>query len=163
MTIDQLAEKRKRGIEALRENNWEEGIKDLLSNLYPDTAHFIYELLQNAEDAQASEVSFLLTNDSIVFIHNGRLFSPDDVDAITSIGSSAKKDDTTNIGEFGIGFKAVFSYTLTPAITSGEYNFRIRDMVVPDTEGPPPAALAEGKTRFVFPFNNPEKPPQRGA
>ena len=29
-------------------------------NLYPDSAHFIYELLQNAEDAKAKKVIFEL-------------------------------------------------------------------------------------------------------
>ena len=34
------------------------GLKTLVSQIYPDEAHFIYELLQNAEDAQATEVEF---------------------------------------------------------------------------------------------------------
>ena len=162
MTIDQLAEKRKKGVEALRENNWEEGIKDLLSDLYPDTAHFIYELLQNAEDAEASEVRFSLTNCSVEFEHNGkRLFSLEDVKAITNIGGSPKRDDRTSIGKFGIGFKAVFTYTSTPEIESGEYHFCIRDMFVPDMDGLRPASVGEGKTRFVFPFDNPKRSPEK--
>ena len=154
--------RRRRWVEASRENGFEEGIRNLLSDLYPDNAHFIYELLQNAEDAGASEVQFRLTNCSVEFEHNGNLlFSLDDVDAITSIGFTTKKDDPTKIGKFGIGFKAVFAYTSTPEIESGEYHFHIRDMVVPDAEGLPQASLGEGKTRFVFPFDNPRKPPQK--
>ena len=34
------------------------GIKELVSEIYPEEAHFIYELLQNAEDAKASSVYF---------------------------------------------------------------------------------------------------------
>ena len=30
------------------------GIRRIVEDLYPDTAHFIYELLQNAEDTGAS-------------------------------------------------------------------------------------------------------------
>ena len=162
MTIDQLAEMRRGWVEASRANGFEEGIKNLLSDLYPDNAHFIYELLQNAEDAKASEVQFILNDCSVEFEHNGpRLFSPKDVEAITSIGSSPKRDDPTNIGKFGIGFKAVFAYTSTPEIESGEYHFHIRDLVVPDTRGLSPASLVERKTRFVFPFDNPSKPPQK--
>ena len=157
--LHELRKKREKWVEANRENDFEEGIKRLLTDLYPDNAHFIYELLQNAEDARASEVQFVLTNDSVEFEHNGnRLFSEKDVEAITSIGFSTKKDDPTNIGKFGIGFKAVFAYTTTPEIESGGYHFRIRDIVVPDTEGLAPGALGEGKTRFIFPFNNPKKP-----
>ena len=162
MTIDQLTEMRRGWVEASRENGFEEGIKNLFSDLYPDNAHFIYELLQNAEDAEASEVRFILTDCSVEFEHNGpRLFSPRDVEAITGIGDSPKREDLTKIGKFGIGFKAVFAYTSTPEIESGEYHFRIRDMVVPDSEGLSPASLGDRKTRFVFPFDNPRKLPEK--
>lgn len=157
--LDELRKKREKWVEANRENGFEDGIKNLLTDLYPDNAHFIYELLQNAEDAGASNVRFILNEDKVTFEHNGnRLFSLTDVEAITSIGYSTKKDDHTSIGKFGIGFKAVFAYTATPEIESGEFHFRIRDMVVPDTSNLFPASLGEGKTRFIFPFDNPKKP-----
>jgi hypothetical protein len=38
---------------AARDNGFEEGLRRLLADLYPDNAHFIYEFLQNAEDAGA--------------------------------------------------------------------------------------------------------------
>lgn len=158
----QLSEKRKKWVEANRENGFEEGIKRLLTDLYPDNAHFIYELLQNAEDAKATEVRFILKDDGVEFEHNGnRLFSIEDVEAITSIGVSAKREDPTSIGKFGVGFKAVFAYTTTPEIESGEYHFRIRDLVVPDTDGLAPCALGEKETRMIFPFDNPRKTPER--
>ena len=162
--LHELRKKREKWVEANRENDFEEGIKHLLTDLYPDDAHFIYELLQNAEDAGASEVRFVLNKDNATFEHNGnRLFSVKDVEAITSIGFSTKKDDPTNIGKFGIGFKAVFAYTATPEIESDEFHFRIRDMVVPDTKGLFPGALGENKTRFVFPFDNPKKSPEQAC
>ena len=158
MTINQLAEKRKRWVEANRENDFEDGIKNLLTDLYPDNAHFTYELLQNAEDAGASKVQFNLNTDRLEFEHNGdRLFEIEDVTSITSIGVSTKRNDPTSIGKFGIGFKAVFAYTATPEIESGPFHFRIRDMVVPDTAGLAPGSLGEKRTRFVFPFDNSEK------
>ena len=164
MTINQLSEMRKNGLQALIDNEWFEGFKRLLTDLYPDNAHFIYELLQNAEDTEASKVHFILYADRLEFEHNGnQLFTIDDIKFITSIGTSAKADDPTNIGKFGIGFKAVFAYTNTPEIESGEFHFRIRDMVVPDTEGLSPGALGARRTRFVFPFDNPEKPPEKAA
>ncbi len=160
--LDELRKKREKWVDANRENNFEEGIKHLLTDLYPDNAHFIYELLQNAEDAGASEVRFVLNEDRVTFEHNGhRLFSLTDVDAITSIGFSTKKDDHTSIGMFGIGFKAVFAYTATPEIESGPFHFRIRDLVVPDTTNLFPGSLGDRKTRFVFPFDNPKKPPEK--
>ncbi len=158
MSLEELRKKRLKWVEANRENGFEDGIKHLLADLYPDNAHFIYELLQNAEDAKATEVRFILKEDGVEFEHNGgRLFSDEDVEAITSIGISTKKDDPTNIGKFGVGFKAVFAYTETPEVASGEFHFRIRDLVVPDTNGLAHCDLGEKETRFSFPFNNPEK------
>lgn len=164
MTINQLSEKRKNGLQALIDNGWFEGFKHLLTDLYPDNAHFIYELLQNAEDAGASEVRFVLNGDRLEFEHNGhKLFDIEDVESITNIGSSTKAEDPTSIGKFGIGFKAVFAYTNTPEIDSGPFHFRIRDMVVPDIEGLLPGALGERRTRFVFPFDNPKKPLEKAV
>ena len=158
----ELRKKREKWVETNCEYGFEESMKRLLTDLYPDNAHFIYELLQNAEAAKASEVRFVLTNQQLEFEHNGnRLFSEKDVVAITNVEVITKKDASTNIGKFGIGFKAVFAYTATPEIESGEYHFRIRDMVVPDTEGLDPGALGDRRTRFIFPFNNPEKPPDK--
>ncbi|HEX2995894.1 MAG TPA: hypothetical protein VHP14_13800 [Anaerolineales bacterium] len=158
-SIQLISEKRARWIEANRENGFEEGLKNLLSDLYPDSTHFIYELLQNAEDAKASKVQFFLRHDSVEVEHNGeRLFSIEDVEAITSIGVSTKKNDTTSIGKFGVGFKSVYAYTSTPEIHSGEYHFRIHDLVVPDENNVPKIPLGETCTRFLFPFNNCRKP-----
>ncbi|MXX23914.1 MAG: hypothetical protein F4Z82_00505, partial [Caldilineaceae bacterium SB0668_bin_21] len=161
MNLEELKQKRLNLVEASRENGFEEGIGRLLTDLYPDNAHFIYELLQNAEDAQAEEVRFVLQEKRVEFEHDGdSLFSIEDVEAITGLGISTKKDEPTNIGKFGVGFKAVFAYTATPEISSGAFHFRIRDLFVPDTEGLPPRTIGEKGTRFSFPFDNPRKPPK---
>lgn len=141
------------------------GVTKLLTDLYPDNAHFIYELLQNAEDARdktrsnsrgASVVRFTLNTDSLEFEHDGEgLFNLANVESITGIGDSNKSDDPTSIGKFGIGFKAVFAYTNTPEIHSGDYHFRIHDLVVP--EPAEPCHMGDRATKFVFPFNHPKK------
>jgi hypothetical protein len=157
--LQKLRQKRMNWVESNKENGFDEGINRLLTELYPDNAHFIYELLQNAEDPQATEVQFKLTDSSVEFTHNGkRLFSFKDVESITSIGNSTKRDDATSIGKFGVGFKAVFAYTNTPEIHSGDFHFRIRDLVVPDTEGVKQLASNQQQTSFIFPFDNPKKP-----
>ena len=162
MSLEELREKRLKWVEANRENGFDDGIRRLLTDLYPDNAHFIYELLQNAEDAHATEVRFTLREDSVEFEHNGaRLFTLEDVDSITSIGFSKKREDQTSIGKFGVGFKAVFAYTETPEITSGEYHFHIRDLVVPDTKGLASCPRGEKQTYFSFPFDNDAKPPEK--
>ncbi len=155
--IEELSDKRSRWIDTNRENGFEEGLSRLLSELYPDNAHFLYELLQNAEDAQASKVSFKLTANQMSFTHDGRAFEEVDVDGITGIGNTKKKDDLNTIGKFGVGFKAVFSYTTMPHIYSDSFCFGIMDMVCPITMDRPDD-LASGLTRFDIPLDNPKKP-----
>ena len=156
--LQALKQRRLKWVEANRENGFDEGINRLLTELYPDNAHFIYELLQNAEDPKATEVSFNLTDSSVEFEHNGeRLFTLKDIESITSIGNSTKRDDATSIGKFGVGFKAVFAYTNTPEIHSGDFHFQIHDLVVPETDGVSKSSVPALKTRFIFPFDNPKK------
>lgn len=154
--FEKLRQMRLRYVESARENNFEEGLKSLLSELYPDNAHFIYELLQNAEDARATIVEFSLREDSLKVVHDGqRLFTITDIESITGIGKSTKKDDPTQIGKFGVGFKAVFAYTTRPEIRSGIYTFALEDLFVPAEI---PNVAPSDKTTFTFPFNRPEKP-----
>lgn len=158
----ELKKKREEYVRVSQENNMWEGTKKILTDMYPDTAHFVYELLQNAEDMCATEVKFVLSNDKLLFVHNGkkRDFVYEDIDSITSIGNNTlKKDDLTSIGTFGVGFKAVYTYTSTPEIHSGEFDFRIRDMVIPDPIDVPQMAKL-GETRFIFPFDHKTKKPQ---
>ncbi len=132
------------------------GIRRIVEDLYPDSAHFIYELLQNAEDTGATEAAFVLTADRLVFEHNGRTFDEADIRAITDIGEGTKAEDDEQIGRFGIGFKAVFAYTETPRIWSPSYAFEISEMVLP-SEIPSDPSLGD-RTRFEFPFNSGKKP-----
>lgn len=140
------------------------GIRKLVEELYPDSAHFIYELLQNAEDATneqgkgATEASFILSKTCLVFEHNGQAFDKGDIEAITDIGGGTKADDVNKIGRFGIGFKAVFAYTETPHIWSPTFSFKIDDLVLPSVLDP--KSELGNKTRFEFPFNNPKKTPK---
>lgn len=132
------------------------GIRKTVEELYPDNAHFIYELLQNAEDAKATEANFILDDNLLSFEHNGRPFTREDIWAITDIGEGTKTDDEEKIGRFGIGFKAVFAYSETPHIWSPTFSFKISDVVLPTTIGL--SGGLGGKTRFEFPFNNSKKP-----
>ncbi len=157
--FQQLRSNRLAYVDGLRKNaGFEAGILKLLTQLYPDNAHFIYELLQNAEDAEATHARFTLSKESLVFEHDGkRLFSARNVESITSIGNSTKANSPTEIGKFGVGFKAVFAYTQTPEIHSGEYHFCIRDLVVPKLLESSYLGTNGFKTKFVFPFDHPKK------
>ena len=55
------------------------GIKNSVVEKYSDQAHFIYELLQNADDANATNARFILEPNRLIFAHNGtRHFSVSD-------------------------------------------------------------------------------------
>ena len=149
-SFDALVEKRKRLNETLKEN--QTNLHAMVVEAYPDKAHFIYELLQNAEDAGAHHVHFELENSRLAYWHDGRAFNLKDIESITNIGNSSKLEDVSSIGKFGIGFKAVFAYTDAPEIYSGEYSFRIRDLIA--LEKIESSILEKGdlRTLFVFPF-----------
>jgi hypothetical protein len=133
-----------------------QGIRKIVEEMYPDRAHFIYELLQNAEDTGATATRFDLERGSVRFQHNGKPFTEANVDAITNIGQGSKEQQTDQIGRFGVGFKAVFAYSETPHIWSPTFSFKISELVLPSAISNKPDL--NGDTCFEFPFNNPKKP-----
>jgi len=153
--IQTIASQRKKLLDGLDANEGDINLR-IFEDFYPDEAHFIYELLQNAEDAGASEVSFELLPHSCAFEHNGtRHFNEQDIRGITGIFNSSKKDSPDKIGKFGVGFKSVFVYTDSPVVYSKDYSFKILKLVLPQ-QVPPKQGLGE-RTRFELPFNNPKK------
>lgn len=104
----------------------------LLAGHYSDSNHFVYELLQNAEDEKASKVVVEYYRDQLVFYHNGDSFDEGDVRGVSSMLMGTKnKDDASTIGKFGMGFKSVFKYTYQPEIYSDEEGFVIQDYLLP--------------------------------
>lgn len=102
----------------------------IIINQYSDRTHFIYEIIQNAEDAGATYIKFHLYIDRLAIYHNGRPFNEMDVNGVCGIADGTKEDGT-RIGHFGIGFKAVYGYTSTPEIYSGDFCFKIVDYLNP--------------------------------
>ncbi|HXP57210.1 MAG TPA: hypothetical protein VN847_19745, partial [Streptosporangiaceae bacterium] len=139
----------------IREENvarygWDTAVLDLLGHLYSDRTHFIFELIQNAEDAGATELSFALFPDRLEVRHDGRPFTEADVRGVCGVGQSSKAGDLTQIGRFGIGFKSVYAYTRSPRIYSGGERFSIESYVRPFPIDP---ISDEPGTLFVFPFD----------
>src|ERR1700728_1420090 len=108
---------------------WDTAVLDLLGQLYSERTHFIFELIQNAEDAGATELAFELFEDRLELRHDGRPFTEADVRGVCGVGQSGKSADLTAIGKFGIGFKSVYAYTRTPHVYSGDERFRIENFV----------------------------------
>ena len=142
------------------------GVWSSIVDKYPESAHFVYELLQNADDAEASEVYIILRHDRLLFKHNGTKHfditgedaeNVGDINSITGIGDSSKVDTQNKIGKFGVGFKAVFQYTDVPEIYDDYFKFKIENYIVPTLLPYDHPERKEGETLFVFPFKDCEK------
>ncbi len=70
--------------------------------------HILSELLQNADDAGATEASVLIENRAFIFTHNGEDFAEEHFASLCRFGYSNKRALHT-IGFRGIGFKSTFS------------------------------------------------------
>ena len=143
---------------AITEYNEEQLGKDTSSrktqvSMYSDPTHFVYEILQNADDYGATEVLFNLSKDNIVIEHNGEPFKEENVRAITYFGKSTSREDLVKTGRFGIGFKSVFAFTASPIIISGSEHFQIYGLYC-IREYPYPDDFSRSRTRIVLPFNH---------
>jgi hypothetical protein len=128
-------------------------------NMYSDFSHFVFELLQNADDYGATKVSFKLDCEALVIEHDGSPFTEENVRAISYFGKSTSRDDLVKTGRFGLGFKSVFAFTATPIIHSGDENFQLYDLyrLVAMQR---PQHLDMGTTQIVLPFNHMERFPR---
>lgn len=142
------------------------GVWSSIIDKYPETAHFIYELLQNADDAEAEDVEIILKPSEMLLKHNGKkhfdITSEDavevgDINSITAIGDSSKIETQNKIGKFGVGFKSVFQYTDTPEIYDDYFNFKIENYIVPTLIEREHPLREQGETLFVFPFKDSRK------
>lgn len=128
----------------------------LLADRYDERTHFIYEVLQNAEDALKKRVqwnglrsvSFSLSSTGLTISHFGKPFDEADVHGVCGIGESTKQ--LTDIGRFGIGFKSVYSFTDSPEIHSGEEHFAIDSYVWPSEAKQ--KNLRPEETQILIPF-----------
>lgn len=132
--------------------------------LYKDKVHFVYELLQNAEDAQAQVVKFVLYEDRLEVFHDGKPFTVSNVQSLFDIGLSDKVNDLNQIGEFGVGFKSVFSICERVQFFSNPNNYRIKDIEnagsfgfeIQDFYKPVDIPIVDigtvYTTKFIFPF-----------
>jgi len=150
------------------------GVQRSVVDKYSDQAHFIYELLQNADDVKATTATFRLEKSGLYFTHNGSVrftvSNPQNeeadtnngtlghINAITSIANSNKTE--ASIGKFGVGFKAVFQYTQTPHIYDPEIWFKIERFIVPRMLDSDLDERKSSETAFFFPFDHKKKQPQ---
>ncbi len=155
-----------------------DSIEHLAEGLYSKNAHFIFELIQNAEDNAYIEtdpsLSFRLVktdpsgthgaDGALIVVNNEIGFSPSNAKAICSVGrnGSTKHDKVQGyIGEKGIGFKSVFRITTTPYIVSNGYRFCLPEKdeetglgyIVPRWIENLPDGIDQYKTNIILPLD----------
>ena len=106
--------------------------------LYPEGTQVLAELLQNADDAGATEFSLLLNKKSYgqksllssnmsamqgpsLYCYNDAVFQPHDFENLARIGQGSKLDKLQTTGRFGLGFNSVYHYTSVPSFVSGDH------------------------------------------
>ena len=118
-------------------------IKNILKS-YPCDVGILKELVQNADDAKASEVQFIydkrtLANERVLqnnanevqgpalCVYNNKFFSEDDFNGICKLGIGSKQNDPSKTGQYGIGFNAVYHLTDCPSFLSNDDTLCILD------------------------------------
>ncbi|KAI1426993.1 hypothetical protein F5Y12DRAFT_793314 [Xylaria sp. FL1777] len=100
------------------------------SELYSTSTHFLFELLQNADDniydCPNPTIEFIYEHNRLDVYCNERGFEEKHVRAICAIRRSTKREAKNSnrfIGEKGIGFKSIFKVADIVYVSSREYHF----------------------------------------
>ena len=118
-------------------------IKNILKS-YPCDVGILKELVQNADDAKATEVHFIydkrtLAHERVVqnnanevqgpalCVYNNKFFSEDDFKGIYKLRIGSKQNDPSKIGQYGIGFNTVYHLTDCPSFLSNDDTLCILD------------------------------------
>ncbi|KAK3584527.1 hypothetical protein CHS0354_039261 [Potamilus streckersoni] len=104
---------------------------------YPCDDGIMRELLQNADDAQASEIHFIKDyrthgcekifdekyaplQGPALCVFNNSAFTKADIEGIHDLGLGSKREDPLKTGQYGVGFNAVYHLTDAPSfLTKG--------------------------------------------
>lgn len=151
LTFDEVSQYRK--IQDTINKNSHDNYERILTGIYQEPTHFIYELLQNADNVRATKAKIILEKNRLVFIHDGKdEFTLKNVISITGVGNSHYLEKK-KAGGFGVGFKAVFAICKRPEIYSHNYNFAIENLSIPIVIKQ--KSIEEGyTTMFILPFSS---------
>ena len=115
--------------------------------------HVVSELLQNADDAGATDASVEINNGEFIFSHNGEDFNEEQFTSLCQFGFSNKRTLRT-IGFRGIGFKSTFSLgsevrLVTPTLSVAFREKRFTEPVWTESSG-----TANGRTEIRVVIQN---------
>lgn len=111
-------------------------IKNIIS-AYPSKKDILKELIQNADDAEATEIHFVWDKRQhgkektfgkrwnnlqgpALCVFNNRIFSDEDLKGIQHLGEGGKQQLVGKIGKYGVGFNSVYHLTDCPSILTGD-------------------------------------------
>ncbi|XP_067299191.1 sacsin-like [Pseudorasbora parva] len=126
-------------------------IKNII-DAYPSKKDILKELIQNADDAQATEIHFVwdkrkhktkrifgkrweLVQGPALCVYNNRTFSDDDLKGIQQLGEGGKHGTLGRTGKYGLGFNSVYHLTDCPSILTGDKWLCISDPNLKYVEG----------------------------
>ena len=106
--------------------------------LYPEGPGTLFEMVQNADDAKATEVIICLDTTTYgtssllspkmsdwqgpaLYVYNNAQFTAKDYYNIARIGQGSKLDKLSSTGRFGLGFNAVYHFSDVPSFVSGDH------------------------------------------
>ena len=126
--------------DSFEDSGQHEPLKVRLKNIlreYKDGLTIVKELLQNADDAEATEVNIcydarthtvppkslffpgmLESHGPALLLHNNRSFTEEDFKNITKLAGATKQGKQLKIGKFGVGFCSVYHITDVPSFVS---------------------------------------------
>ncbi|CAG09277.1 unnamed protein product [Tetraodon nigroviridis] len=125
-----------------RENWWRKGDSSVLAE----------ELIQNADDADATKIVFIHDERSpALYVYNNASFTEEDWEGIQLAGRSFKRNDPDKVGRFGIGFNSV--YHITVFLSHIDVNGKVNPRMMVKSSSHQHAALesrneSETSTRF---------------
>nr|XP_024661131.1 sacsin-like [Maylandia zebra] len=118
-------------------------IKNIIS-AYPSKKDILKELIQNADDAEATEIHFIWDKRQhgkektfgkkwnnlqgpALCVFNNKVFSDADIKGIQQLGEGGKHRTPGKIGKYGVGFNSVYHLTDCPSILTGDEVLCISD------------------------------------
>jgi hypothetical protein len=132
------------------------GAKAGAEALSGDRLQGLVEIIQNADDVGASQVTFQVVDRQLVATHNGHPVTLSDVLSLATPWLSNKRDNAVATGRFGIGLMTLRAISDVIDIHSGPYHVRLGDptiSAIEDTAMPMPWPDAAA-TAFCLPLRD---------
>ncbi|CAJ1079215.1 sacsin isoform X2 [Xyrichtys novacula] len=118
-------------------------IKNIIS-AYPAKKDILKELIQNADDAEATEIHFVWDKrhhskdktfgkrwnnlqGPALCVFNNKVFSDADLKGIQQLGEGGKHDSLGKTGKYGVGFNSVYHLTDCPSILTADEKLCVSD------------------------------------